>query len=57
MDVAKSYAMTPRALKTATEWLNEEARSLHTNSGDLTDSSALQMLARQFVNRISKVSQ
>lgn len=54
--VAKSYAMTPRALKTATEWLNEEARALHAKSGDLTDSSALQMLVRGFVNRISKVS-
>jgi tRNA uridine 5-carbamoylmethylation protein Kti12 len=56
MDVSKSYAMTPRSLKETTQWLNEEAQSLQAKSGNLSDSSALQKLAREFVKRISKVS-
>jgi hypothetical protein len=56
MGVAKSCVMTPRALKTEVEWLKKQTVALRAESCGLSDFSALQRLAREFVDNISRVS-
>lgn len=56
IDVSKSYLMTARSLKSNVDWLNSQVAARQKKcSRLLEDTSVLNKLAREFVNRLSKV--